>query len=318
MTDICKAKRRRFLNYPISLALVSLFLMLITNISLVKESVNSSLYFCVSTVVPSLFVFAVMGRILALSSALSYIPLLRKAVSFIFGVSEIGAGSVLIGLFSGYPMGAFSAFALYESDFIDREEAVLITKISNNAGIAFIFGTVCEKTNFRFALSLFISQTAASIAISVFERINNRKKRKMACKSFPFSANVSLQAVTDSIVKSALAMLSLCAFTAFFSALTSLATHYLHRFVPHNAALIGGIIGAFFEVGGGVSRLLSQDTYISHLLVASAIGFGGISVHMQTAALSNGGLPFIKIAISRLFHSLITTAVFSMLGAFWQ
>ena len=60
----------------------------------------------------------------------------------LFGVGEAGAAAFILGIVSGYPLGAVTAGQLYESNYLTKTEAERLCAFCNNSGPLFIIGSV--------------------------------------------------------------------------------------------------------------------------------------------------------------------------------
>lgn len=86
-------------------------------------------------------------------------------------------------------------------------------------------------------------------------------------------------------------MISICAFTIIFRAIISILNLYLNK---QNDAAINAIFCSIFEFSSGVfSASCINNSYISRFLVGFSVGFGGLSIILQTFSLCDG-LPLKK------------------------
>ncbi|MBO4428550.1 MAG: hypothetical protein J5832_01210, partial [Clostridia bacterium] len=107
------------------------------------ESVVAALKLSVSAVVPTLVVFVTAYKILtpALTAAFAKMKRLQR----FFAVSPGGMCMIAAGLLSGFPTGSVVYAALRKSGSISEREGESLMPFCNNAGAAFLIGSVGTK-----------------------------------------------------------------------------------------------------------------------------------------------------------------------------
>lgn len=126
-------------------ALFSFFgiLALILDAKTAVSSAAEGLQLCLQTVVPSLFPFLVAARLFLRSGAAQWCTrAVGPIMEPIFGLPPQGASALVLGMLSGYPVGAQTAASLYASGQLTKEETERLLGFCSNAGPAFIFGMV--------------------------------------------------------------------------------------------------------------------------------------------------------------------------------
>ena len=271
-----KSKLLSFLIYAISAAI------LLVDYPTVLLGIREGLAMCARHIVPSLFMLSVVSGVL-ISSPYSE-NLFTSVLSIVFGLGKKCGTVVFFALIAGFPGGAIGASELYEKGLIDRWDCEKIVYFTNNAGLAFIIGTVGTLMgDHRFAIVLWISQTMASLTLT---NIFRSKDRKNSDEKIMLRDQITL---VEAIKKSASAMVVVCAFVCFFTAVRMLAIDLLEKYV-RNSLLLGFII-SFLEIGNAV-KYASELTYNAKALCAFATGFGGLSAIMQSVAVC----PCVKIS----------------------
>lgn len=106
-------------------ALFSFFgiLALILDAKTAVSSAAEGLQLCLQTVVPSLFPFLVAARLFLRSGAAQWCTrAVGPIMEPIFGLPPQGASALVLGMLSGYPVGAQTAASLYASGQLTKEE----------------------------------------------------------------------------------------------------------------------------------------------------------------------------------------------------
>ncbi len=107
------------------------------------SSSKSGLILWANTIVPSLLPFFIATELLSHTSVITF---LGKALKYImrpiFNVPGEGAFAFIMGIISGYPIGAKIVSDLYKNKICTKLEAERLTAFTNNSGPLFIIGTV--------------------------------------------------------------------------------------------------------------------------------------------------------------------------------
>jgi hypothetical protein len=115
---------------------------------------------------------------------------------------------------------------------------------------------------------------------------------------------------TDAVSASSSAILLVCAYVVFFSALGGTVNLFLERFGA--PALLKAIVFGVLELSGGVSAAAALPaTITSALLCAFAAGWSGISVHCQLLSVCSGhGLRFRPYLLAKLAQGFLCILLF--------
>lgn len=134
-----------------------------------------------TSVVPALFPFFVATELLSHTSLISWLgkylsPIMRP----LFGVPGEGAFAFLMGLISGYPVGAKIVGNFCEQGICTKDEAERMLAFTNNSGPLFIVGTVGVSLfgNTRVGILLFVTHILACITVGICLHIASFKKNK--------------------------------------------------------------------------------------------------------------------------------------------
>ncbi len=261
---------------------------------LVLERARYGLTLCAQLILPSLFPFFVLSLLL---TKLGFPQLLARfssgAARRLFGVSGEGLAALLVGLCGGYPLGAACIAEQLRAGTIGREEAEHLLGFCNNSGPAFLVGALGAGifSSPAAGLLLYGAHIAAALLSGLLTRTSsNDLHNSVDISSFSMFYVAFPAAVKESVS----AVLTVCGFVVCFSVLTGMldARGSLGAAAAGLSALSGwdervfrALLTGFFELGSGVGELRGLSPTPGHLALASAlVGWGGLSVHCQTAA----------------------------------
>ena len=265
-------------------------------------SAKNAISICLTSVVPALFLFILLTKIIV-SSGFSY--LISKPFGRIFnlltGLPPFCAGIYLFSFLSGYPAGVIAAAEAYENGNLTRSDAEQLSAVSNNTGPAlpvFLIGAELLGDISSGAV-IYAVQVLSAIIISFIFRVRSDKKYEPV---YPKTHTDTMRAVTSSVDGSMRALASLCAYVIAFSAvndalsLTGLGfTDYLKPFV---------------EIAGGACVLAQAYSPYGFIALSAALSFGGLCVCMQAASvLSKHRLSSKKLILYKLAQALIAAVL---------
>lgn len=136
-------------------------------------AVKSGLALWANSVVPSLFPFFVATELLMHTNIISQFGiLLNKYMKPIFNVRGEGAFAFIMGIISGYPMGAKIACNFRKKNICSKEECERLLSFTNNSGPLFIIGSIgiLMFKNTTIGILLFITHILACITVGFIFR----------------------------------------------------------------------------------------------------------------------------------------------------
>lgn len=302
------AKKLRAASFWCALIFFSFYLL--KNTARSTDAVTGGLLLCFTRVVPSLFPYMVVSSLVLSSGLAAYMGrLLARPCSALFALNGNCAAAIIIGLVSGFPVGAKTAAATYTEGLCDKEEAERLCSFCNNTGPAFLIGAV--GTGFfgdgRVGAVLWVIQAAASLILGGLLSIGKSRKARRSRAPIPFHTDF-VPAVKDAVN----GVIGVCGFVVFFYVLTDTMRAILPT-LPLTAC------AAFLEVTcgcEGASRLGGTGGFI---LAAFAVGWSGLCVHAQSAAFIMGaGLSIKKYILGKLAQGGICAALAFALCVFSQ
>ena len=293
--DEVKSMRRRILP---TLGLLGVMALLLLCSADAAQAVRDALALCVQSVIPALFPFFVVSSLfidLGCAAVLgrSLAPIMRR----LFGVSGAGGTAFLLGIIGGYPVGGRTAGELYRSGQCEREECERLLAFCNNAGPSFILGIAglgCFGSVIVGAW-LYLIHVGAAVMVGLLFRSTSRQMGRPEKTETPRWADALIEAVRGG----AMSMVNICAFVVFFLVILRLFSRFTG--IQHGAIL--GIV----EMTNGILRLANDRR--GFIWAAGLLGWGGLSVHCQTAAvLSGSGLSLKRYFIGKALQAAISMA----------
>ncbi len=142
--------------------------------------------------IPSLFPFFVATELLSHTNIIStfgkYFNIIMRPL---FDVPGEASFAFLMGLISGYPVGAKIVSNLKENGICTKEEAERMLSFTNNSGPLFIIGTVGVGLfgNAKIGILLFITHVTSCITVGILLNIVSCYKKKNINKTNKYFAN---------------------------------------------------------------------------------------------------------------------------------
>ena len=293
------------------------------------DSAEQAIEMCLTVLVPTLFPFLVLsGIFIKCGFAERLGRLLDRFTKKVFCVGGNCSSAMILGLVSGFPVGAKTVSSLYKNGACSKVEAERTLAFCNNAGPSFILGTVgvgiwqSGKTGWllwavQIVSAVFVGiivgriwKGTATAVVSVDEKSKNTPQKQSVLRIF-------LSSVTDGAVS----MIYICSFVVFFAVAVALLLHT--GLIPSISAAICNLFPFFeretvenllvgiFEMTTGVSRVGNSAPVLQNLAVTSAlIGWAGISVHCQVLSyICDGGLSPKPYFIGKILQTAFSTAL---------
>ena len=259
------------------------------------QAVRDGLALCAGSVIPALFPFlAVSGLLTALDAGAS--PALGP-LARLLGCSRAGARAFLLGLTGSYPVGARTVAQLYRRGGISRREACRLLLFSNNCGPAFILGVAglgCFGSLRAGVLLWGVHILAALvIALALPRRAAEPPERPGSVPPRPPLVPALIAAVRDA----AGTMVYICGFVVFFLVLL--------RVLGRVTGLSHPVLSGAVELTQGILAL--PHTRRGFVWAAGLLGWGGLSVHGQSAAVLSGtDLPMGPYLAAKAAHAAVS------------
>lgn len=263
---------------------------LLSSHDIVALAVREGLLLCAQNVIPSLFPLFVTTS-LAIGCGLG--DLLPPPWA-----------ALLLGLVGGYPVGAKTAAELVRSGSMERQDAQRILLCCNNTGPAFILGIAGYGVFHSARVGWALYGIHVLSALLLFLLLPRGEAVRTSRPAAPFSV-VFVEAVRSGVT----AMLHICGFVVLFLVVLRLLTVYVGVTHP---LLLGAI-----ELTNGI--LLLPNDANGFVMASALLGWGGLSVHCQTAAVLEGsGLRLSPYLLAKLAQGALSAAMaFAVRGWFF-
>lgn len=269
--------------------LLALMVLLLWQNQPVGQAVREGLALCAWSVIPSLFPFFVT---VSLAVSCGLFDALRR-----LGLPQ-GAAVFLLGLIGGYPVGGRTIGELYRAGQLSRRRAARLLTFCNNAGPSFILSIVGGMVfgSSGAGLALYAIHTVSALAAGALLGGFRREEEPLFTVSVQQPPSLPA-AFVSAVGGAALAMVNVCAFVVFFLAVAAL----LRQLLP---GLPGAALG-LLELTGGVTALPCDA--VGFCTAAALLGWGGLSVHCQTAAVLEGtGIPMGRYLLAKAMQGILS------------
>ena len=277
-------------------------------------AIKSGLSLWANSVVPSLFPFFVATELLMHTNIVNQLGnLLNGYMKPLFNIRGEGSFAFIMGIISGYPVGAKIAANFRKNGVLTKEECERLLSFTNNSGPLFIIGTVgiLMFRNTSIGIMLFITHLLASISVGIIFRfwktkeastleINSNSSYKTTTKRVTFSnlGEVIAQSITNSISTICLIGGFVVIFSSIISILkssgilsiTSLSISPILEIFHIDTTFAQGLLTGILEITNGIqiiSNITCKKISINILFSAFLLGFGGISIFLQVLSITS-------------------------------
>ena len=268
---------------------------------------------CSGSLVPSLFIFMVLSRILASFSAQGVFQ--NKAIVFLSRVLHLPQCLIpvcIFGLFSGAPSGAFAIADIYKKGLCTKSQAERASVLSNNCSAAFILGFAGGQFDNR-CIGVFIFLANILATISVYFLLFNDKETSPKNTTENHKRYDSFtDTITGSISDSIPAVINMCGYVLFFYTLSGILCSNVANLSPISHAsesviyITKAIICLCLELTSAVLSASVTESNFAIILTASSCAFCGLSIILQLKSVfSKLGLSAKPYLLSRFLCSLL-------------
>lgn len=288
-------------SYILPLASLSLILALLINPSLSIDAAKTGLLLWFNIVLPSLLPFIIASNILMASGSVYFFEKLFRPIMWpLFRLPGCCAFPWVMGLISGYPMGAKLAANLWNENQITDSELQRLLSFCNNSGPFFILGAVGSGIFNDPALGYFLLKVhfISSLMVGLIFRFYGQASRpRPSTYNNAFKPASSIGGVLASSISSSMEVIAqIGGYIIFFSVIGALLrkassvltlakiVNLLFKPLGMTASLALSWIIGLSEMSNGISLLAKvQGPQTLKLAVISFIlAWGGLSIHAQS------------------------------------
>lgn len=268
---------------------------------------------CAEVLVPSLFPFFVCSGLLIYSGFCERLShFFGRVMLPLFNVNGSGAAAFVLGIISGYPLGAQTALKLYENHSVSKTECERLLAFCNNSGPLFILGSVgiAIYRSQRIGIMLYLSHIAAAITVGIifgFYKGHEKQKVNITYERDSKSMGEIFSAALNGSLKS---ILTVCGAVVFFSVIANLVADLLPRGIART------IFVALSELTSGIKGISEMNVATGSKLILSsaAAGFAGFCVHLQVMSVAAGkGVSLVPYIVGKSIHALLSAVYTAVL-----
>lgn len=298
-------------KFAVYAAIIALTVLIAAKPENSMDAVREALVLCMETIIPSLFPFFVCSGLLIYSGfAQTLAKVFSPIMKPLFGINGSGAAAFVLGLISGYPLGASTTCSLYEGGYITEGEAERLLGFCNNSGPLFILGAIGASMlgDPKIGWIIYISHIAAAFIVGIIFRFGRKEYEVISPQTPILNPKRSIGEIFSIVMSNSVAsMLNVCGVIIF----ASTAAKLILGFFPFDGWYIAFIKGIFeFASGSSAVAALSIGEFEKILLSAFIVGFAGMSVHLQVMSItSKYRLSLKKYITGKILHAFISTFI---------
>lgn len=316
---------------PFLLVAFSACLVIFSNTNLLAA--KKGLILWANSIIPSLFPFFVATELLSHTNFTYYLGrLLNKFMKPIFNVRGEGSFALIMGIISGYPIGAKIAANFRQKGICSKEECERLLSFTNNSGPLFIIGTVGITMfgNSTIGVLLLITHLLASFTVGFIFRFWKYNKNSEISNGNSYLNNkndINLSnlggIIGSSITSSINTILLIGGFVVLFSVIISILQtsqlldifancinpifNILH--IPDKFSI--GFISGILELTNGLNIICNipeKKLSINIVITSFLLGLGGFSILLQVwSTISKTDLSIKPYILGKLLHACISS-----------
>lgn len=271
------------------------------------EYAKEAMELCYHMIIPTLFPFFICSGLLIYSGfSESISKIFAPVMKPLFNVNPNGSAAFVLGIISGYPLGAVTVCNLYQGFYISKTEAERMLGFCNNSGPLFILGSVGigMYAGLDVGVMLYTVHIISAVLTGVILRFYKKNDYLAPQTKITVKENSPGAGFGEVLENSLRSILNICGAVMFFSVVSRLFLDFV-SIKEQYMALIYGIC----EFASGTARVSVLDIdFLSKMVLSSFIvGFAGISVHIQVlAVVSKYSLSMKPYILGKLLHGVMS------------
>lgn len=273
----------------------------------VSYAVVSALKLCAKTIIPSLFPFFVISDMLISCLNFDEKSFSARIVLKIFNLPPCAVSAFVLGLISGYPVGASVVMRLYENDLISKDDAEHLICLTNNSGPLFLICSVgCGMFgSMQIGIMLYAVHVFTALCMAlVAGRLHTVHGR--SAKAFYTHFNLA-----KSVERGFMQCIKITGFVVFFAIVNEFVLK-IADFIPlaNKSPFAHACLLSVFEMTNAVSRAAAILPLGNALCLTSfAAAWSGLSVLFQVKAVTKNVLSVKKYVKYKFFSGLAAAAI---------
>lgn len=233
---------------------------------------------CLGTLIPSLFPFIFLSRLIITGMLGRSFPLFGK-LARVLQIPEGCESIFLVGSLAGYPVGAQCISQAVRLRCIAEETGDRMIAFCSNAGPAFIFGIGARLFEEKW-------MCCALWAVQILSAVMTARmfpKSKTKCANLVPGTSITIAGALKSSIYT---MAMICGWVMLFRIILTFCQFWFLWALPEWTQYL---FAGFLEVSNGCSSLAQlSDIRIRFVLFSAFISFGGMCVLMQTHSVAEG------------------------------
>ena len=302
-------KELKITKYLLWIFTIGTVVLLIVNAHGAIAYSRDALNLCFEMIVPTLFPFFICSGLLIYSG---FCEVMARAFRFcmypLFKVAPAGSSAFVLGIVSGYPLGAITAGELYANSYLSKSEAERLLSFCSNSGPLFILGSVgiAVYSDMRLGAAMYVTHILAAITVGVLFRFYGRNKHSSP-PTIMTSPERGIGEIFDIALQNGIrSILTVCGAVLFFS----VASRLLLDCLPLSGTA-DAVVSGLLEFVTGTVKIAALDMAVSKklILTAAIVGFAGVSVHAQVmAVIARYNLSLFPYITGKALHGIFSAA----------
>lgn len=318
---------------PFAICIFTLWLVLYSSNNLIAAKKGIILWGL--SIVPSMLPFFIATELLSYTNVIHLLgKMLNNIMRPIFNVPGIGSFALIMGILSGYPIGAKLVSNFKEQNLCTEAECERLLSFTNNSGPLFIIGTVGISmfSSQEIGFKLFIVHVLSCLIVGFLFRWWKKEivtSFVSTQNSKTFSGNLKiisfynlgevLSLCIQSAIKSILIiggfiiLFSVIVSMLFSSKLLSILSIFFSpilQILKIPTSFSNSIIVGLIEVTNGLKMAAIPNSNLSIIICSFLLGFGGISIFFQVFSITSKAKISIKPYLLGKFLQACFSAIF--------
>lgn len=262
---------------------------------------------CYEMIIPTLFPFFVCSGLLIYSGFCESLSrIFSPVMKPLFNVNPSGSVAFVLGIISGYPLGAVTVCNLYEGFYISKSEAERLLSFCNNSGPLFILASVGigMYSGVEIGILLYTVHIISALIVGFLMRFYKKDDFIAPKSQITTRENTPFAGFGEVLENSVKSILNICGSIMLFSVISRLVLDFF-SLDDVSFSFVSGIL----EFASGTAKIAGLDLDFVKKMIMSAfvVGFAGISVLVQVmAVVSKHGLSLKPYILGKLLHGGIS------------